>query len=51
MPTPPLSDPLADLEARQDEVLEQLDALNQRLERVLAEFTPKAGDAKSSSRP
>jgi hypothetical protein len=34
-------DLLAELEARQDEVLEQLDALNARLEKLLAEFTPE----------
>jgi hypothetical protein len=31
---------LQELEARQDELLEQLDALNARLEQLLAEYTP-----------
>ena len=34
------SDPLAEIEALQDEVLRQLDELNARLERTLAEFAP-----------
>ena len=33
-------DPLAEIEALQDEVLRQLDELNLRLERTLAEFAP-----------
>jgi hypothetical protein len=33
-------DLLQELEARQDEVLEQLDALNAQLEKLLAEYTP-----------
>jgi hypothetical protein len=35
-------DLLAQLEARQDEVLSQLDALDARLEKLLAEFAPPA---------
>jgi hypothetical protein len=34
-------DLLQELEARQDEVLEQLEALNQRLEMTLAQYAPK----------
>lgn len=33
---------LAELEARQDEVLEQLDALERRLDKLLAEYNPPA---------
>jgi len=33
-------DLLHELESRQDEVLEQLDALNAQLEKLLAEYTP-----------
>ena len=32
---------LAELESRQDDVLEQLDHLNQRIEQVLAEWSPR----------
>jgi hypothetical protein len=42
--TPSAPTMLDELEARQDEVLVQLEALNARLEQVLAEFAP----AKSS---
>ncbi len=41
-------DLLQELEARQDELLEQLDALNSRLERLLAEFTPARAAAPNS---
>ena len=33
---------LEELEGRQDKVLRELDALNERLERLLAEFKPAA---------
>jgi hypothetical protein len=39
-PTPNHGDLLLELEARQDEVLAQLDGLNLRLEQVLAEYSP-----------
>jgi hypothetical protein len=46
-------DLLQELEARQDEVLEQLDALNAQLEKLLAEYTLErpvvAGPAKSAA--
>jgi hypothetical protein len=38
-------DLLRELEARQDEVLEQLDALNVQLEKLLAEFAPQRPEA------
>jgi hypothetical protein len=36
----PRSEALANLDARQDELLSQLDALNQRIEQTLAELVP-----------
>lgn len=36
---------LDDLDARQNELLDQLDALNQRLEAVLATLQPKTPEA------
>jgi hypothetical protein len=41
-------DLLHELEARQDEVLDQLDALNARLEKLLAEYTPERTAAAGS---
>ena len=39
--TPCRVDLLRELETRQDEVLEQLNALNERLEKLLAEYAPQ----------
>jgi hypothetical protein len=41
---------LYDLEARQDELLEKLDALNAQLEKLLAEYTPAQPAAVNSSK-
>ncbi len=38
---------LVDIEARQDEVLRQLDELERRIEQVLAEYAPLAAKAGS----
>jgi hypothetical protein len=43
-------DLLRELEVRQDEVLEQLDALNARLEKLLAEYAPARPTAAGSSK-
>ena len=48
MPSEPRpQDPLAEIEALQDEVLRKLDELNARLERTLAEY----GTARSPEEP
>jgi hypothetical protein len=47
-------EPLPDLDALQDQVLEQLELLNQRIEGVLREFAPQllaAGENAPSSAP
>jgi len=41
LPSPSL---IAELEARQDAVLRQLDALNARLEGAIAQFLPSSGE-------
>jgi hypothetical protein len=41
---------LLDLEARQDDVLRQLDELNRRVEAVLAQCRPQVGPPESDSR-
>jgi hypothetical protein len=43
-------DLLHELETRQDEVLEQLDALNAQLEKLLAEYTPAQPAAPGSAK-
>lgn len=44
-------DPLPDLDALQDQLLEQLELLNQRIEAVLKEFAPQALPAAAPSTP
>lgn len=45
----PEADPLRDLETRQDELLAELDRLNERLERALAEFNVPRKDGQSEA--
>ena len=48
LPSPAQSEAPLDLDARQDEVLRQLDELNERIEAVIKEFSPQAaGDGDS----
>lgn len=51
LPAEPPADALDDIESRQDAVLEQLAALNERLERVLAEFGVKVPENWLGDRP
>ncbi|MCA9186391.1 MAG: hypothetical protein R3E01_26460 [Pirellulaceae bacterium] len=46
MPQPEIVSPslIDDLDARQDDVLRQLDELNARIESVLAEWSPRIGE-------
>jgi len=44
-------DPLSEIEALQDDVLRQLDELNARLERTLAEFAPLRDSEAGTLRP